>query len=138
MKPVWIIYLLNATRDYIMDAGGRPYISVHKDCVEPAFLANYANEHGMISLNVADHSITDWNFNGNVITFNTRFNKVATDVTITVTGGALVFDHDDPDGAQMFVDYIDLTDGSKVDDDANPEPAKKPNPFTVIDGGKKN
>lgn len=81
------VHLINATLAWYMENNINPiHVVVNSAKIDAPVLKQYANEYGMVVLNIAPSAVQDFHFSDEGMSFSARFNKVATYIHVPVEG----------------------------------------------------
>lgn len=81
------VHLINATLAWYMENNINPiHVIVNSNRIDAPVLKQYADQYGMVVLNIAPAAVQDFHFSEDGMSFTARFNKVATYIHAPVEG----------------------------------------------------
>lgn len=121
-------YFFRAMYDWIVDNNLTPYLMVDAKNPKVMVPAGFVNDDGLITLNVSANSVSDWDMDNELLSFNAKFGGAVHTLYIPIDAMMVLFAKEDYTLGVRFQDALTPTD---VVDTEQPN-KHKPTTLTLV------
>jgi len=123
-----IPYYIRAVFDWVLDSNLTPFISVYtKSDLAMIVPAEYANDDGILTLNISPTATIGLNISNELISFRARFKGRAMDISFPIESVVAIYAKETNQGMHFVLDADQLTQEQKKSSKPK-KPKPKPNP----------
>ena len=120
-------YLVRAFYDWIIDNDCTPHMVVNAMAVGVEVPQAYVTD-GQVVLNLAPRAVTGFNLDNEVISFNTRFGGVPTNIHVPMDAVIGIYARENGEGMAFELSTSGPTELHSFDDDPSDKPPSGPKP----------
>ena len=120
-------YLVRAFYDWIVDNDCTPHVVVNAMAAGVEVPQVYVSD-GQVVLNLSPRAVTAFNLDNDVISFNTRFGGVPTDIYVPIHAVIGIYARESGEGMAFESATPSPVEGRGLDDDPSDEPPSGPKP----------